>query len=243
MKWSKQIEILYEDDRLVALNKPPGVLSIPDRFSPDKPNMHALLGARYERAWVVHRLDRETSGVICFALDAEAHRHLSLQFETRRARKYYLALVDGLPRPPDGEIDKPIGPHLTQPGKMALTAKGKPALTLYRVLDTFRQFALVEADIRTGRTHQIRVHFAAIGHALAVDPLYGRREALYLSEIKGARYRLGKDQEEQPLMRRVTLHAHRLELLHPDGQTTLRVEAPPPKDFAALLKQLEKWGR
>ncbi|MCB0593445.1 MAG: RluA family pseudouridine synthase, partial [Phaeodactylibacter sp.] len=129
-----------------------------------------------------------------------------------------------------------------QPGKMTVAKKGKSAVTHYKVAERFRQFTLVEARIETGRTHQIRVHFESIGHPLAVDSLYGRREAFFLSEVKLKRYQLGRDEEERPLMSRMPLHAWKLALEHPHTGERMEFEAPLPKDFAAVLKQLRKWG-
>ncbi len=219
------------------------MLSIPDRFDPEKPNLHDWLEQHLEQQiWVVHRLDRETSGAICFAKTDEAHRILSQQFENREVEKIYLALVDGCPQPASGVIDKPIAHSVSQPGKMVVNAKGKPAITEYRVVETFKAFSLVEADIKTGRTHQVRVHLQSIGHPLAIDAVYGKRAFIMLSEIKRQAYRLGKNEEERPLMSRHTLHALQLRLEHPITNQPIDVEAPLPKDFKALLQQLRKWG-
>lgn len=234
-------EVLYQDPDLIILNKPPGILSIPDRFVPDKPNLLHQLQEMLGEVWVVHRLDRETSGAICFARNAEAHRHLSLQFEQRQVNKYYWAVVDGLLSEKKGTIDRPIAPHPSVSGKMVISKQGKPSLTHYQVLEEFQFFSLVEADIRTGRTHQIRVHFESLGHPLVVDELYGKREALFLSEIKRRRFRLGKNEAERPLFRRLSLHARRLLVEAPGSGERLEVEAPPPKDFRAMLNQMAKW--
>lgn len=239
-----KIELIYEDEALLVVNKPPDLLTIPDRFDSTKPNLYHLLSMQYEeKIYVVHRIDRETSGVICFAKTEEAHKNLSQQFEGRVVEKIYLALVDGKPTPPEGTIDKPIGQHPTQAGKMTVSRDGKTALTDYKTVEVFKAFALMEANIKTGRTHQIRVHFKFIGHPLAIDPLYGRREAFFLSEIKNRNYQLGKDQEENPLMSRATLHAARLELNHPSTGARMSFAAAPPKDFQAVLNQLRKWGK
>lgn len=237
-------EILYEDEALIIVNKPPNLLTIPDRFDQNKPNLYAWLSAQYEeKIYIVHRIDRETSGAICFAKTEATHRHLSQQFEKRTVEKIYLALVEGVPNPPEGEIDKPIGAHPTQAGLMTVIRSGKRALTLYQTVETFKAFALMEADIKTGRTHQIRVHFKSIGHPLMIDALYGKREGFYVSEIKGRKYNLTKEVEERPLMSRTTLHAHRLTLDHPLTEERLSFEVPLHKDFQAILKQLRKWGK
>ncbi len=237
------LNLLYDDADLLVVEKPAGVLTIPDRFDSSKPNLLNMLQEAFGEIWVVHRLDKETSGLVCFAKNEEAHRHLNLQFGDRTVDKIYLALVDGRPTPPSGSIEQPIAPHPGIAGKMTIHKHGKYALTLYRVVDTFRNFSLVEANIKTGRTHQIRVHLSSIGHPLAVDPLYGKRQALYLSEIKLRNFRTGKEESERPLMQRLTLHALNLGVTHPRTGERVVVESPLPKDFRAMLNQLDKWGR
>lgn len=237
------IDILYEDEALVLLNKPAGLLSIPDRFVPEKPNLLHWLRERYDQVYTVHRLDRETSGVICFARTEADHRNLSIQFEQRSVRKFYRALLDGRITPDKGIIDQPILPHPTRPGLMMPSKRGKAATTSYRLLEQWERFSWVEAEILTGRTHQIRVHFQSIGFPLSVDAAYGKREELLLSEIKGKRYRLGKNKTERPLLSRSSLHAYLLELTHPRLATPLAVKAPLPKDINAVLNQLRKWNK
>ncbi len=238
-----QIEILYKDDHLLAVDKPPGWLSIPDRYEPEKPNLQHWLEKTVGKVWVLHRLDRDTSGVILFALSEAAHREVSLQFEHRTADKKYLALLDGRLPDDQGAIDLPIAQHPGQSGKMVTHPKGKPALTLYQVVERFHHYTLVEADLKTGRTHQIRVHFQSIGFPLAVDPMYGPRKELYLSAFKKKGFSMGKDQEERPLLTRTPLHAHTLTLTHPVSGEEITFQSPVPKDFSAVLNQLEKWGR
>jgi len=237
-----KLDILYEDEHIVVLSKPAGLLTIPDRAG----NKDSLLGAlqnRYGVVFTVHRLDRETSGVLCFARNESAHRHLSMQFEHHTTDKFYYALVDGELHHEEGEIDKPIGEHPVIPGKMIISNQGKPSLTFYRVLERFKRYTLAEALIKTGRTHQIRVHFQSIGYPLAVDALYGRRSRFLLSEIKGKSYKTGKfSEEERPLMERTSLHAARLRLDHPVTGELMEFISELPKDFQAILTQLRKWG-
>lgn len=234
--------LLYEDEQILVVNKPPGLLTIPD-CTGGRESLLGLLERRFGKVFVVHRLDRETSGVLCFARNVEAHRHLSMQFERHTSDKFYLALVDGVLHHDEGEIDKPIGEHPTIPGRMTVANSGKPSLTFYRVAERFKRFTLAEVLIKTGRTHQIRVHFQSIGYPLAVDALYGRRPALYLSEIKGKAYKSGKySEEERPLMDRTSLHAARLRIDHPVTGARMEFKADVPKDFAAVLNQLRKWG-
>lgn len=238
-----RLEILHEDEHVLVVVKPADLLTIPDRFG-NTDSLQALLERKYGKIFIVHRLDRETSGVICFARTEAAHRHLSMQFEQHKVGKHYLALVDGVMHQETGEIDKPIGPHPVIAGKMAVSKQGKPSFTQYQVLELFKQFTLVEATLKTGRTHQIRVHFQSIGHPLAVDSLYGRREGFLLSEIKGRNYRSGKfSEDERPLMTRTSLHAARLVFDHPETGKRLEFSAELPKDFNAVLNQLRKWGK
>lgn len=235
-------ELLHEDEHLLVVNKPAGLLTIPDRTG-NKDSLHSLLERKYGKVFVVHRLDRETSGVLCFARNEAAHRHLSLQFEHHTADKFYLTLLDGVLHHDEGEIDKPIGDHPTVSGKMTVTNSGKASLTFYRALERFKRFTLAEVLIKTGRTHQIRVNFQSIGYPLAVDALYGRRAAFLLSEIKGKAYKSGKySGEERPLMDRTSLHAARLRIEHPVSGERLEFKTELPKDFAAVLGQLRKWG-
>lgn len=234
-------ELIHEDEHFLVVNKPAGLLTIPDR-SGNKDNLLNALERKYAKVFIVHRLDRETSGIICFARTEAAHRNLSLQFEHHTADKFYLALLDGVLHHDEGEIDKPIGEHPAVSGKMAIVNSGKPSFTFYRVLERFKHYTLAEALIKTGRTHQIRVHFQSIGYPLAVDALYGRRPAFYLSAIKGKAYKTGKySEDERPLMDRTSLHSSRLRIDHPATGERMEFKAELPKDFAAVLSQLRKW--
>lgn len=239
----KKLDVLFEDEHMVIINKPAGLLTLPDRFKADKPNLLAWLNKVYGKIWTVHRLDRDTSGIICFAKNEEAHRALSIKFENRDVKKIYHLIVQGRVSPTEGIIDKGIANHPTIGGRKIISNKGKAATTTYKVLELFKAFSYIEANILTGRTHQIRVHFQAIGHPLAVDATYGNKEAFYLSAVKGKSYRRGKNQEERPLMHRHTLHAQALEIAHPITEEVLAIEAPLPKDFSAVLNQLKKWGK
>ena len=237
-----QPTIIFEDDDLVILNKPADFLTIPDRFIADKPSLVSFLKNRMEDVFIVHRLDRETSGVIIFAKNKEAHRSLSMQFEHRTVDKIYLALVEGNLNKEEGEIDHAIATNMRASGKMIIAKRGKKSLTLYKVIERFKNYTLVEANIKTGRTHQVRVHFQSIGYPLAVDKLYGRNDEFLLSTIKKKKYRRGKDAVERPLMSRTTLHALKVTFTHPTSQEVMTFEVELPKDFRAVLNQLRKWN-
>ncbi len=236
-----KVEIIYEDDAIVIVHKPANFLAIPDRYVAEKPNLVDFLKKRYGEIFVVHRLDKETSGIICYAKNAESHRHLSKQFEDRTVKKIYKVLVEGNVHQPKGIIDKPIARHVSIAGKMRIHASGKASVTHYEVEQHIGDYTLVQADIKTGRTHQIRIHFAAIGYPLMIDGMYGRQDSFFLSSIKQKKFNIGKDQEERPLMSRTTLHSWKLSLDHPVTGERMDFIAPLPKDFRAVLKQLEKW--
>ncbi len=235
-------EVLFEDDDIIIVNKPPFFLTVPDRYSPQKNNIYAWLNSKYGKVFIVHRLDKETSGILVFAKNEEAHRDLSRKFEARDVKKIYLTLLDGVVHHDEGEIDKPIILHKNG-HRMVVSRNGKQSVTAYKVVDRYKDFSLVEAQIKTGRMHQIRIHFESIGYPLAVDSIYGRREGFLLSEIKKRKYKLGKEQDEKPLISRVILHAYKLSFVHPTTNELMDFQADLPKDFSAVVKQLDKWGR
>lgn len=234
--------IVFQDDDIVIINKPANYLSIPDRFKQDLPNVQQFLKNKFGKIYTVHRLDRETSGIMIFAKHEVAHKALSSQFENRIVEKIYLALTSGNIHNEEDIIEKPIGKHPVIAGKMIITKKGKPSVSAYKVIERFKHYTLVEVNIKTGRTHQIRVHMQAYGYPLAVDPLYAKKEAFFLSEVKGKKYKKQRDEVERPLMSRCTLHAHQLSFDHPGTGERITFSSEVPKDFAALLKQLRKWG-
>lgn len=235
-------ELLFENDLLLAVNKPSGMLTLPDRFDAGIISLRQWLEKKYAQVFVVHRIDKDTSGLVVFAKTPEAHKYLSGLFESRQVEKTYLGLVHGTPAQPTGTIDALIGEHHSIKGKMAVVRKGKASVTHYEVLESLGKYSWLSFRIETGRTHQIRVHMAHIGHPLVADPLYGNGQPLLLSSLKH-RFKLSKDEEaERPLLARLALHAASLEFRLPDGQQ-IRLEAPLTKDLEASLKQMRKWLR
>jgi tRNA pseudouridine32 synthase/23S rRNA pseudouridine746 synthase len=221
---------LYEDHDVIAVAKPAGLAVIPGR---DETPAQALRGVleqeRGERLWVVHRLDRDTSGVVLFARNETAHRRLSMAFEAREVDKLYWAWTRGVPSPEAGDIDVPM--HTARKGRMRPALPGEEGAlesrTAYRVLQqrqsSVGSIARVEARPRTGRQHQIRVHLRAAGAPLLVDPLYGRCESVAAGELG----------EGAPAVGRLTLHAAEITFRSGEGRA-VTVRAPLPEDLAAL---------
>ncbi|MBI4356100.1 MAG: cupin domain-containing protein [Candidatus Omnitrophica bacterium] len=237
--------ILFENERVVAVNKPAGLLTIPDRFNHTLPHLVGWLEARARavaatdvKLWKVHRLDKETSGVVLFAKDAETHRALNRQFERRLVTKRYLALVEGIPRRAESLIRLRLGPDPRNPGRTIVTRRpgSKHAETRLKIRERLGPYALLELEPITGRTHQLRVHLKAIGFPLAIDAVYGRRGALYASTL--TKPDATPPAQEEPLMSRLTLHHQQLSFLEPATQESVTVAAPLPEDFQGLLDRL-----
>lgn len=230
--------IIRETENWVAINKEAGLLSIPDREQ-SAVSLKDLLTKEYGSIYTVHRLDRDTSGVIIFAKNEATHQYLSKQFEERSTVKKYNGLVLGKVYEAEGTIDAPIGPHPGKPGHMMVLRKGKPSITLFKTLHAFAAYSWMEFTILTGRTHQIRVHMQHLGHPIVCDPYYGDGKPFLLSSIK-KKFKLGKDVlEERPLINRLALHASSLQFKDAGG-SLVELAAPLPKDLRASLQQLEK---
>ena len=238
------IEIIYENADILVVNKPTGVSVTKDRTGAESilPILQRQLARLAPELRLVHRLDKDASGVMMLAKNIAAQRQLTRQFEQRSLKKLYLALVAGTPSQPQGRIEAPIAPSRKQPQKMVIDCSGgKYALTQWRLLADFGNLSLLAVSPMTGRTHQIRVHLQSVGMPIAIDPLYGSQTPLFLSHLK-ADYRLGRNQVENPLIDRLTLHAYQLELSPPDLAEPLRFVAGLDKRFSATLKMLTKYG-
>lgn len=247
----KNLTIIFENEDLVAINKPAGMLSIPDR-SQSEPSLKDILQERYDslerldkdqgitiRIFTVHRLDKDTSGLILFAKNEASHKYLSNLFQERKIEKYYLGVVHGSPLNTSASIDAPISEHRLQKGMMTIHRGGKPSLTTYEVLEANKHYSLISFQLHTGRTHQVRVHAKHIGHPLVYDALYGDGQPLLVSSFK-KKYKLSKNDEvEKPLINRLALHSHKLIFENMNGDS-MELVAEMPKEFSALMKQLKK---
>ena len=232
----RDLDILEDNPHFVAVNKPSGLLSIPDRFGIEQ-SLKALLQEKYGSIYTVHRLDKDTSGAIVFAKTAEAHKELSLLFESRDIVKYYVGLVYGRMELPADSIDVPIMEHPAKNGTMIAHAKGKASLTDYEVLESFKGLSWLKFRIHTGRTHQIRVHMQHIQHTIVCDELYGDPKPILLSAFK-KKFKVSKYQEERPMLSRLGLHSHELKFRF--SGIDYHIDAPISKDISALLTQLRK---
>jgi len=253
------LRVLFEDEHLIVINKTPDIIVHPARSNLKGTMLHALahhfrttsqaggglssVGREDARPGVVHRLDRATSGVIVFAKDDETHWKLGRQFEKRTVEKRYLAVVQGVVEPTADVIDLPIGPHPSN--QKGLREKyvvrhddfGKPSVTIYRARETYRNASLLEIDLRTGRTHQIRVHLSHVGYPILGDDMYGgpmptRSELLAENRKEG----------EGPLITRQALHAASLAFTHPITEQRLTFQAPVPEDIEEVVRLLRTTG-
>jgi RluA family pseudouridine synthase len=240
------VDILFQDEHLLVINKPSGLDSNRGQFAVAcvLDVLEAQLKDLPGPLRLVHRLDRDTSGLMILAKTPEAQRDLSRQWESRSVEKTYLAIVHGVMQPREGVIDLPLKKTENSHRPVMIDhEKGKPAVTEYKVLDQFRQYALLEAHPVTGRMHQIRVHAAAHGCPVLGDPRYGSPEPLLLSQFKRRYKPSGRKETEKPLIARLALHAHTLHFNHPATRDRMEFKLDPPKDFAAAVKQLGKYGR
>ena len=243
MSTQTRLPVLFEDESMLAVNKPAGLLSLPDGYIPDAPDLLTVLQPSFGDLWIVHRLDRETSGVVVLARNEKAHAALNGQFENRQVSKVYHALVAGNPIWTERSISAPLRVDADRYHRTLIDQEeGKPAETSFKVLERFgrqsKRYTLVEAHPLTGRTHQIRVHLAALGVPVAVDALYGTKTPIMLSDIKRG-YR-GDPETERPLLDRLGLHACQLTVQHPVTGESITFEAPYSRDIAATLNQLRK---
>ena len=218
---SPGIEILYRDEDILVVNKPAGIAVLPDGWEPDSPYLVQQLEAEFSKVWVVHRLDKVTSGVMVFAVNAEAHRNLNKQFESHQTGKIYHALCNGVPKWEQHTARHPLRINVGHSHRTVVDhSKGKPSVTAFNVLEKFGDAALLEAEPGTGRTHQVRVHAYALGHPLLGDTLYTAPPT--------------------DLIARPALHALSLTIIHPRSANSVKFEAPYPEDFELALDELRR---
>jgi RluA family pseudouridine synthase len=248
-----EISILFEDDHLLALDKPSGLLTSPDRYDRERPNLMKLLHAgiaegkpwarEHNRDYLAnsHRLDFETSGIILLAKSKPALVKLADQFGSNKPLKRYVALINGAPVEDEFTVDKRISPHLAKPGLMRVDPRhGKKSLTRFSVLEKFRNHTLLRCEPLTGRTHQIRIHLRSVRLPIVGDKLY-HGAPLKLSRLK-RRYTIKTGEVEKPLIDRVALHAEELSLPHPVTGEMVTIKAPWPKDLAVAVKYLRRYA-
>lgn len=239
------LDILFEDEHLAVINKPAGLAVHPAPSQVGDTLVNALLywldglsgiGGE-ERPGIVHRLDKETSGVLVVAKHDFSHRALALQFKERRVHKTYIAISRGEPEHWEGRIDHALGRsfHHSKKQMIRTDGTGREALTDYRVLDSFRGYCLLELYPKTGRTHQIRVHLASTSLAIVCDKLYGREKRVFLSDLQGR----SRESAEKPLLERHALHAASISFLHPVTREEMVFAAGLPEDMHNLLKALQ----
>ena len=234
----QSIQIVFENEAFVAINKPAGMLSIPDRAQSEK-SLKEFLIEKYGQIFTVHRLDKDTSGLIVFAKTEATHKFFSMLFEERKIEKYYMGVVLGMPSTTSGLIDAPISEHPVIKGMMTIHRNGKASSTGYEVLEAHKQYSLVSFQLHTGRTHQIRVHCKNWGHPLACDDMYGDGKPVLLSSFK-KKFKLSKhDEEERPMISRLALHSYKLIFDDEHGMHHVLI-AEMPKEFRALMQQLSK---
>jgi len=240
------IEIIHEDDHILIINKPADIIVHPAKGNMTGTLVNALVfycdtlpeSEDKVRPGIIHRLDRDTTGAMIVVKDEASRGRVGRQFEERKVRKHYLAVVEGEVTLDGDRIDLPIGRSRKQQEKMAVDRRhGREATSIYEVVERFRGFTLVRVELKTGRTHQIRVHMAAIGHPVVCDGQYGRREVLYVSDLTGAEHVEG----EEPLIARQALHAHTIGFRHPGTDEMVSYTAPLAADMEKLLEALRKY--
>lgn len=238
------LKILFENNQFLVVDKPAGLAVVQERWKHDNFFKEAIL-QHYQKTkqedclpLAVHRIDKDTSGIVLVAKNKQMETYLCNLFEKHEIQKEYLAIVAGIPEE-KGRIELKITQQSNKSNKMVVSEAGKEAITNYELIETFGDFSLLRVLPETGRTHQIRVHLASQGYPLAIDPIYGYRNAIKLSEIKSS-YKPKDINAERPILSRLTLHAHKIFFKLP-SEEPFSVEAPIPEDMALLIKMLRKY--
>lgn len=255
---NKEYSIVFYDEHLIIVNKNSGVLALPDRWDTSVKSLDAILAedilayspdSENKKIYPVHRIDKDTSGLIMYALTEEMHKLLSIEFQNRNIEKTYHAVISGCPAGADSVnngneetsfyCDAKLLPDGDKLHRTLIDNKhGKKSYTEFRVLKKMNKYSLIEAKPITGRTHQIRVHLQFLGYPILCDSLYGKIQKIYLSEIK--RGWRGDKYEERPLLQRLALHAYSLKFIHPISKEVVQVCADYPKDLKSFIAQCSK---
>jgi RluA family pseudouridine synthase len=231
------ISILACDQDLLIIDKPAGLLSLPDGYDPALPHVKSVLSQTYGPLWIVHRLDRPTSGVMVLARNAEAHKGLNTQFQTRKVKKVYTALVLGCPEWDGKMVNLPLKTNAGRRNRtMVDYENGKVSVTQFSVLERYKDYSLIEAKPNTGRRHQVRVHLSHEGFPVACDSLYGKQSEIHRSEID-LHFPRGNYPGEQ-VLGRTALHASSIEFTHPSDNQRCMIEAPLASDMQLCLELL-----
>ena len=240
MKTVPDYTVIFADDDIVVVNKRSGVLIAADRYDADAPRLDVSVEKEFGKIFAVHRIDKDTSGVVIYARNAEAHRSLSMQFENREVTKIYHCLVNGHPLWKDLHVDIKLLPDGDAKHRTIVNKKsGKVSITDFHLIGSCGPYSWIEARPHTGRTHQIRAHLKEKGFSIVCDPLYsGNQKTVRLSDIK--RKWNGDVEDENPLLSRLALHAYSLEITHPKTQERMIFKAPYARDMEAVRKQLAK---
>jgi RluA family pseudouridine synthase len=237
MSQTIDIQVIYYDVALLVVNKPAGLSTLPDGYDPSLPHIKSVLERQFGPLWIVHRLDKETSGVLLLARTAEAHRSLNTQFEKHLVSKIYHALVIGNPEWQEKTVNLPLRPNGDRQHRTIIDLQaGKPAVTHLKILERFGYYCLVEAIPETGRTHQIRAHLYSLGLSILGDKLYGKRNMLQDGQNMHQSHN-----ENDPLIGLdggMGLHALSLEINHPLTEEKIKFNAPYPEKLMALMTQL-----
>lgn len=234
--------IVFEDEHLVFVNKPPGVLSIPDRYREDLFNVQTYIHDMYGSIYTIHRIDKDTSGLMVFAKNDVAHKTINTLFENRQIFKSYLAIVEGQFPNETLTVNEPLLYNKVAK-RMEVNPKGKESTSHFSLLESFQTVSLIKAEIETGRMHQIRTHLRFAGYPLIVDSIYGFKDAFYLSEIKRKRMNLAADQKEWPLLSRQALHSAVISFAAFGNEYHVDLSEQLPKDLKAVLYQLRKLSK
>ncbi|MDR0956707.1 MAG: RluA family pseudouridine synthase [Endomicrobium sp.] len=237
---NKEIKILYQDTNIVVINKPAGLLVIPDQHTNVKETVVGILERQLnQKLWVVQKTDKDVTGVLVIAKSLQVYRDIRIQFENLQICRKYIALVSGVLDKDEGTINKPI---LVSDGTVSINIRGKESITNFKVLERFKSYTLIQVWPVTRRKHQVRIHLWSLGHPLAIDNEYGISEPILLSSFK-RNYKMKNGETEKPLIKRLTLHIASLTLILSETGKEQSFAASLPKDFEITLKQLRKYGK